>query len=164
MKIEDGRQIAATLWIGSALAAAALVAGLAWAGSDVDQLRALHAKVIRAHQLSDVEMLLEDEAEDYVIASRGEVSRPTLAERRAVLGLYLESTRFQEYRDTNEPVVKVSGDETLAWVMVQVEARGLQTRPDGTEAELEFVSAWIELYEKREGRWYRVGNVSNFKE
>jgi len=27
-----------------------------------------------------------------------------------------------------------------------------------------FVSAWIELYEKRKGRWYRVGNVSNFKQ
>ena len=164
MKIEDSRQIAANLWIGSALAAAALVAGLAWAGSDVDQLRALHEKVMRAHQLSDVEMLLEDEAEDYVVASRGEVSRPTLAERRAILAPYLQSTKFQQYRDATEPIIELSDDGTLGWVIVQVEARGLQTRPDGTEAELEFVSAWIELYEKREGRWYRVGNVSNFKE
>jgi hypothetical protein len=28
---------------------------------------------------------------------------------------------------------------------------------------LEFISAWIELYEKRDGRWWRIGNVSNFK-
>lgn len=28
---------------------------------------------------------------------------------------------------------------------------------------IQFVSAWIELYKKRDGRWLRTGNVSNFK-
>ena len=30
-------------------------------------------------------------------------------------------------------------------------------------AEVKFVSAWIELYERRDGRWWRTGNVSNFR-
>ena len=49
------------------------------------------------------------------------------------------------------------------WVIVQVQARGLQVTEQGGKKPLEFVSAWIELYEKRNGRWYRVGNVSNFR-
>jgi hypothetical protein len=48
-------------------------------------------------------------------------------------------------------------------VIAQVGAKGVQERGDGTSTRVEFVSAWIELYENREGRWFRVGNVSNFK-
>ena len=131
--------------------------------SDIDRLRALHEKVIRAHRQSNVELILEDEAPDYVIANRGEVTRPTLEERRQRLGTYLRSTAFQEYRDLTEPVVTISRDGTLGWVVVQIQASGIQTTELGEKEPVEFVSAWIELYEKRDGRWMRVGNVSNFK-
>lgn len=131
--------------------------------NDLDLLRALHEKVMDAHRQSNVELLLEDEAADYYVANRGEVTRPSLDERRAALGSYLRRTTFQEYRDVSEPVVRVSSDRTLGWVIVQVQASGVQTTLEGQKKSLEFVSAWIELYEKRDGRWFRVGNVSNFK-
>ena len=131
--------------------------------TDADLLRALHEKVLRAHRSSDVELILEDEPEDYVVAGRGEITRPTRDERRTRMGAYLSSTKFEEYRDLVEPIVTVSADGTLGWVVVQVQARGVQTSKPGEPQPLQFVSAWIELYAKREGRWYRVGNVSNFK-
>jgi hypothetical protein len=133
------------------------------ASGEARRLEALHEKVMTAHRRSDVEMLLEDEAEDYVVASRGKVTHPTLEERRARLGPYLKSTRFDEYRDVVKPIVTVSPDGLLGWVVVQVSARGVRTATGGEKTPVEFVSAWIELYEKREGRWLRVGNVSNFK-
>ena len=132
-------------------------------GTDIDQLRALHEKVILAHRQSDVEVLLEDEAADYVVAGRGEVTRPTLDERRERLGSYLGSATFREYRDLIDPVIQVSSDGTLGWVIVQVQASGMQTTQAVHKEPIEFTSAWIELYEKRNGRWFRVGNVSNFK-
>jgi hypothetical protein len=150
----------------SALAAVICLAQCAPGGrvhSDLDRLRALHEKVIRAHRQSNVGLILEDEAPDYVVANRGEVTRPTLDERRQRLGAYLRSTAFQEYRDLTEPVVTISSDGTLGWVIVQVQASGLQTSEGGEKEPVEFVSAWVELYEKRDGRWMRVGNVSNFK-
>lgn len=134
------------------------------AATDSDQLRELHGKVIRAHLQNDVELLLEDEAADYVVAGRGEITRPSLAERRARLGPYLRRTTFHEYRDLEEPIVRVSKDGAMGFVMVQVQARGTQVDDNGGTHPLLFTSAWIELYEKREGRWYRTGNVSNFKE
>jgi len=127
------------------------------------ELLDLHRGVIEAHVRSDVEALLAPESDDYVLVNRGEVSRPTKRERADFLGPYLRSTRFEVYEDLVPPVVKVSPDARLGWVIVQVRARGVRTRPDGSEAPLEFQSAWIELYEKRGGRWYRTGNVSNFK-
>lgn len=131
--------------------------------ADRDLLRALHEKVILAHRQSNVEAILEDEAADYVVANRGEVTRPTLEERRERLGSYLRSTTFSEYRDVIEPVVTISSDGSLGWVIVQVQATGVQTSESGEKEPVQFISAWIELYEKRQGRWLRVGNVSNFK-
>jgi hypothetical protein len=130
--------------------------------SDRDELLRLHEEVLRAHRESNVDLLLADEPDDYVVANRGEITKPDRKARREMLGPYLKSTKFTTYRDKVPPIVEVSADGSLGWVIVQVEARGEQTASRGVEP-IEFVSAWIELYQKRDGRWLRVGNVSNFK-
>lgn len=127
------------------------------------ELLALHEKTMRAHRQGDVELLLEDESEDYVVAGRGEITRPTLAQRRERFTAFLGATTFTEYRDLVAPIVTTSEDGTLGWVIVQVRARGTQVVKSGAKQPLQFVSAWIELYQKRDGRWFRVGNVSNFR-
>lgn len=127
------------------------------------QLLALHREVIAAHRARDADMIVARESGDYVVANRGEVTFPSLEQRRERLGRYLGSTRFTEYRDLVAPVVQVSPDGRLGWVIAQVEAKGVQQQGDGSSEPLEYVSAWIELYESRDGRWFRVGNVSNFK-
>lgn len=132
-------------------------------GGDREQLLALHEQAMEAHRRNDIDMLLKPEAADFLLASRGEVSRPTLEQRRQFLGPYLKATRFAEYVDTAPPIAQVSRDGTLGWVIVQVRARGEQTTSSGATRPLAFESAWIELYEKRDGEWKRVGNVSNFK-
>ena len=130
---------------------------------DEDQLLRLHEEALRAHRESNVDLLLNAEEDDYVLSNEGKVSHPGRDARRQQIGPYLEITRFSLYRDQIPPIVKVSQDGSLGWVIAQIEARGEQTEPDGTVAPLEFVSSWIELYEKRGGQWFRIGNVSNFK-
>ena len=131
---------------------------------DEAQLRALHEKVLRAHRERDIEMLLEDGAAEGIVANRGVVNRTRPDDIRERLGPYLATTRFDEYRDLIEPIVSVSEDGTLGWVIAQVYARGRQATAGGKSEPLEFTCAWIELYERRGDRWLRVGNVSNFKE
>jgi hypothetical protein len=128
---------------------------------DRARLLALHEQAMEAHRKSDVELLLQADADDFVLASRGEISRPSLEQRRQFLGPYLRGVRFAEYIDVVAPVVHVSADGTAGWVIAQVRARGSEV--GGTGRSLQFESAWIELYEKRGGAWRRVGNVSNFK-
>lgn len=131
--------------------------------SNSSHLLALHQTALEAHLKSDVELLLKDETDDYVLANRGEITHPTKETRRRRLGSYFKTTNFQTYRDEIPPVVSISKDETLGWVIAQVYAQGEQTTSDGQVNPIQFVSAWIELYEKRDGRWLRTGNVSNFK-
>lgn len=131
--------------------------------ADRERLLHLHAEGMRAHRENNVDILLGKETQDYVLANRGVISHPTIEERRARFGHYLATTRFTEYVDVVSPIVAVSQDGTLGWVIVQVRARGEQTDEAGAKHALAFESAWIELYEKRQGRWFSVGNVSNFK-
>lgn len=140
-----------------------LFSAAAGADGDTATLLKLHDKVMRAHIQSNVGMLLEDEATDYLLVSQGEISHPSPDERRAALGPYLARTTFAKYVDVVPPIVTVSSDGTMGWVAVQVEASGIQTNDAGGKDPLQFVCAWIELYQKRDGRWLRVGNVSNFK-
>ena len=129
---------------------------------DRARLLALHEEAMEAHRNSDVDLLLQADAEDFVLASRGQISRPSLEQRRQFLGSYLRGVRFAEYVDVVAPVVHVSADGTAGWVIAQVRARG--TEIGGVGKSIEFESAWIELYEKQGGGdWRRVGNVSNFK-
>ena len=127
------------------------------------KLLALHEDAMRAHRESNADLLLRAEAPDSISANRGQITQPSLDERHARFQQYLRSTRFSEYIDVVPPVVRVSNDGSLGWVIVQVRAAGVQTTQDGGSQPLAFESAWIELYERRAGTWYRVGNVSNFK-
>jgi hypothetical protein len=127
------------------------------------ELLALHEEAMQAHRESNVDLLLRSDGPDFVSANRGQITQPSLDERRARFQQYLGTTRFTEYIDLVPPVVRVSEDGSLGWVIVQVHAAGVQTTQNRGVQPLVFESAWIELYERHEGKWYRVGNVSNLK-
>jgi hypothetical protein len=118
---------------------------------------------MQAHRESNVDLLLRSDGPEFVSANRGQITLPSLEERRARFQQYLGTTRFTEYIDLVPPVVRVSKDGSLGWVIVQVRAAGVQTIQNRGAQPLAFESAWIELYERHEGKWYRVGNVSNLK-
>ena len=138
-----------------------LITGLpAFAGGEDDRkaLLALHQEIIDAHKNIGLEAWLDKGIEPYVSANRGVISYPTVQERKDRFRAYIGSTTFEYYRDMVPPIVKVSADGTLGWVIVQIEAKGVRAGE-----QIGFQSAWIELYEKRDGAWVNVGNVSNFK-
>lgn len=127
------------------------------------QLLQLHEQVMAAHRSSDVDLLFRAEAPDYLLANRGEVSNPGWQARRDRFAAYFASTRFAEYLDTVPPVAQVAADGSLGWVVAQVRGRGERGTGSDAREPVAFESAWIELYEKRQGSWWRVGNVSNFR-
>jgi hypothetical protein len=127
--------------------------------SGVRELLALHEQVLAAHLGSDVDALLAGQADDFLLVNRGEISSPSREQQKEFLGPYLAATRFEFYRDAATPVVKVSRDGSLGWVAAKVEARGTT---EGSDKPLEFTVAWIELYERRGGKWISIGNASSF--
>ena len=130
--------------------------------ADEQQLLALHQAGLTAHLQSDIDALLAGQADDFVLVNRGEVSSPSMEQRRKFLGPYLATTRFEVYQDALAPIVKISRDGSLGWVIAKVQARGTRATSDGSDGRIEFEAAWIELYERRGTQWVALGNVSSF--
>lgn len=132
-------------------------------GSDTEEILTIHKDLLASHLRNNVAGVLKAEADKIVVVSRGEVLFPTKVERAMQFERYLKQVEFEEYRDLISPIVRVSKDGTLGWLIAQVRIVGTQTDSDGTSIPIESTWAWIELYEKHDGRWFRVGEVSNVK-
>ena len=63
-----------------------------------------------------------------------------------MLDRIMASRDYTIYNDLIRPIVTISEDGTLGWVIAHVSASGLRFDADGAPSgPLEFVSAWIEL-------------------
>ena len=128
---------------------------------DVRELLRLHAELLEAHRAGDVDRWMAVEAPAYVSINGGSVTFPELADRRTQRAAYLAAARFDVYRDLRDPLVRVSADGSLAWLIAEVEVRGSLSSPSGDSESFHDIWAWVELYEKRDGNWRLVGNASN---
>jgi len=128
------------------------------------EILGLHKTLIDAHLNKNVDFFVQDISEDYMSISHGEIRRPTKEEIRTQFSNYLNNATFTEYRDLCEPIVGYSKDGSVAWSIVQVKIAGQRTMDDGDVWDLDFICAWITLYERRDERWIRLLEVSSFKE
>ncbi|MCA9988669.1 MAG: nuclear transport factor 2 family protein [Anaerolineales bacterium] len=127
------------------------------------ELLALHQAGIQAHLDKDVDFFLQDIAPDYLSVGRGDIRRPTADAIRTQFSSYLGNTDFSEYADLSEPIVGISADGSMGWLIAQVKVSGQQQVGDGSVQPLDFVSAWLMLYERRDDRWVRLADVSTFR-
>lgn len=124
------------------------------------ELLRIHEEILRAHRENDLPAWMGVEGEALTVVSRGEILHPSAGERERSRKAYLESTSFTRYEDLVPPQVVVSEDGSLGWLVCRVRMEGVQRQADGGTSPVEATWAWVELYEKREGRWRLVGNAS----
>ena len=120
-----------------------------------------HEAVLASHRTADVDSWMAMEADTVISANGGTITFSTPQERRERRTAYLQATTFESYRDVRPPVVQISDDGSLGWVIAEVEVIGTRTLDTGTSDRSANVWAWIELYRKIDGEWKAVGNVSN---
>lgn len=123
------------------------------------ELRALHEASVQAHLDGDADFFARDLADDYLVVSGAEISRPSAEEVRAMFGGYLSSIDFDRYETTDGPIVGVSDDGSVGWIITQVEVDG-RSVTGGDTLSLMYASAWLTLYRRVEGRWIMQANVS----
>lgn len=155
--------VAQPLIVHSTFAQSAFAQSASNSASDVDVLLRMHEAVIQAHLNKDAAAWTALEADTTISANNGEVTRLDRANRLSSRQRYLERTTFEGYRDVKPPIVEISDDGTLGWVIVEVEIIGWTARMDGTIEDVSNTWAWIELYKKEGSTWKMVGNVSNQK-
>jgi hypothetical protein len=127
------------------------------------ELLRLHQSDREAHFKTDVEALLENSPEEFITVGRGKINRSSKADTRKMFTGYFRDAKYFEWDDVEEPIIRVSNDASMAWMITRTRVRRVQKNADGTEKEEKFVYAGIMTYEKREGRWVRVANVSTME-
>lgn len=129
----------------------------------ISSASALHSwsctRIRRAHFETDVELLVANDAEEWINVRDATIIRRRREDVADFFRAYFEGATYLEWDDVEPPIVRVSDDGTLAWMITHVRVR--RTRDD---RELRFNYAGIETYEKRDGRWVKVVEVGTFDE
>lgn len=133
--------------------------------TDEQKLMRLHRVIMDDHFFGNMDRLNDRNGDNLTIVSQGAVYEVSKDESSAMMNRMINNRDYTVYNDLIRPKIKISQDGSLAWVIVKILAKGIRYDEEGKpKGPLEFTSAWIELYEKVQGQWKMIGNVSNFKE
>ena len=124
------------------------------------ELLRIHKADREAHFKTDVDALLENSPEEFISVGRGKINRSSKEDARKMFTGYFRDAKYYEWDDLEEPIIRISNDASMAWMITRTRVRRVQKKADGAEQEEKFVYAGIMTYEKRDGRWVRVANVS----
>jgi hypothetical protein len=127
------------------------------------ELLRLHKSDREAHFKTDVDLLQESAPEEFIAVSDGKIYRTTKSDERKRFAEYFKGAKYYEWDDVEEPIVRISKDGSMAWMITRVRVRRAQKDAAGKEQEQKFIYAGIMTYEKRAGKWMRVANVSTFE-
>jgi hypothetical protein len=127
------------------------------------ELLAAHESGRVAHFKADAGLLASERGETFLTVGQGKVETVTAMQERDFFEGYFRGARYEEWDDLEPPVVRVSDDGSMGWIVSRVRVKRTSPGADGTPQERAFVYAGIMTYEKSEGRWIRVANVSTFE-
>jgi hypothetical protein len=118
----------------------------------------LHVNVRRAHFETDVDQVLAHDADEWINVRDAKVVRRRREEDVRAFTEYLDGATYHEWDDIEPPIVSVSADGSLAWMIVNVRVRRTKNGD-----EVRFRYAGIETFEKRDDRWIKVAEVGTFE-
>ncbi|MBI4750047.1 MAG: nuclear transport factor 2 family protein [Acidobacteria bacterium] len=130
---------------------------------EIEALLQVHKKDRQAHFETDARKLIEHAGDEFIAVSNGTIQRSTRADVLKMFEEYFKNARYFEWDDVEPPIVQVSNDASMAWMIVRTRVRRTQKQADGSDKERSFVYAGIMTYEKKNGKWVRVANVSTFE-
>jgi hypothetical protein len=131
--------------------------------SEAPELLKLHQAGRQAHFQTDVDLLLANHPDEFISVRNGKIERPKKADTRKMFEGYFKGAHYYEWDDLEPPIIRVSRDGSMGWVITRVKVRRTQKDSSGAEKEEKFVYAGIMTYEKRDGKWMKVANVSTFQ-
>ena len=132
--------------------------------ADVDSDR---AELLRIHQLGRTahlekraDLLVASFADSFLDISHGHVTVRTASDSRVRFQAYFDRVAFQEWDDLAPPIIRISPDGQMAYVVVQKSVRLTAADSAGGRQPEHTIYAWVELYEKRAGKWTLMGVAS----
>ncbi|HMB90910.1 MAG TPA: nuclear transport factor 2 family protein [Rhodothermales bacterium] len=128
--------------------------------ADVERLLALHEQQRTAHLNYDAELFAAMFHDPITQLNHGRISQQSRQETIERFGGYFGSVRFLEWEDIDPPVVRVSEDGSMAYVIVHKRVRLTVENEAGETEEEDTIFAWMEAWEKINSDWQLMAVAS----
>ena len=135
------------------------------APSDSERERQAIEKILqtdrKAHLETDARLLGGHLADELVEVSDGTFRTRSRQEVVDFFTAMFRGATFHAWEDTTAPLIQISADLSMAWVVRRVSADREEIR-DGQPVRTRYTSAYTATYEKRAGRWWMTSVTSTF--
>jgi hypothetical protein len=121
--------------------------------ADRAELLRLHEQARADHLEKRADRMVASFADSFLNISHGAVTVRSPAENRARLQAYFDRVTFEEWDDLAPPLIRISPDGQMAYKVVQKSVRLHAPDSAGVRQAGHTVFAWVELYEKHDGKW-----------
>ena len=130
--------------------------------SDSATLLEMHNRILNAFVSGDAGLLLDGVEGHYFVATLGAITHFDKAKSIQDMQEHFDHYQYEIFKDVIPPVVKISKDKTLGWVLANVKKVGAKKPNHGQPgAAFSELATWVELYEKKGGRWVVLGSVTS---
>jgi hypothetical protein len=124
------------------------------------ELLALHHDARRAHFARDVDALLATLPDAFTYVRDGKVEIRSKDSMRQRFTEYFRGAEFTAWDDLEPPIIHVSRDGQMGWMIVRVKIAYTKTDAEGKKQPEQTVMAWMSAYEKHNGKWLHVANTT----
>jgi hypothetical protein len=126
--------------------------------SELEKARLLHLyeRSLRAHFENDARTFLAEYASQWYEVRNAGVRLRTKEEAFPAIEQYFKRTHFSTISEIAAPIIHISTDASMAWVIGDIRVRAAQDVSDEKEQNFSFRCAWVSIYEKQEGEWAQV--------
>lgn len=77
---------------------------------------------------------------------------------------YFQGAEFTAWDDLEPPIVHVSPDGQMGWMIVRMKIAMNRADASGRKTTESTVMAWMSTYEKHDGKWQHVTNASTVEQ
>ena len=123
----------------------------------------LHNIALQAHFEKDSRAFLAAYASQWYDVRVTGIRLRTKEEALPAIEQYFRRTHVHDISEITAPIIHLSTDASMAWVIGEMRVRASQVTTDGKEQDFPFRCAWVSIYEKREGEWAQVVDASSFQ-
>jgi hypothetical protein len=120
----------------------------------------MHYRDRFAHFNRDASIIFSQFADEYFSVGNGRLTAPDREAGRKRMQSYLDASTFLEWDDITPPVIRVSDDGSMAFVLVHKKVRLRAKGSDGKEREETEAYAWSTILRRIGGAW-KVASVAS---
>jgi hypothetical protein len=124
------------------------------------ELLAVHQAGRRAHLNRDVDFIVAGMGTEFTTVHQGAIRVMSREDVRKQFTEYFRGAEFSAWDDLEPPIIRISPDGKMGWMIVRVRIAYTKTDAGGATSKEDTVMAWMSAYEKRDGKWLLVANAT----